>query len=279
MFIYQKIVDRSTLQEGFQIPVEFHHMLKAMPNGMPSPGESRQIKILLDGIEYDATLKNQSFDRNKFNDHADVVQVRYSKTSPLAKRFREVFNVTWQYVEGIKQLPENFKRKMVIHIPKYIQEFIALSATDIENVFIADCITCSFKEEVRCEIQTMNELDFETFENKTDDSASIKEVTRVQKVRQLDRSIGESLKRLYDDCCQMTGEKIGKSYGYSIVEAHHIIPFTESLNNDSSNIIILSPNYHRIIHKAKPEFNREKKAFIFPNGLIEEVKLDYHLFK
>ena len=30
----------------------------------------------------------------------------------------------------------------------------------------------------------------------------------------------------------------------------------ESMNNDTSNIIILSPSYHRIIHKAKPMFER-----------------------
>ena len=31
MFIYQKLIDRSTLRQGFQIPVEFHHLLKAKP--------------------------------------------------------------------------------------------------------------------------------------------------------------------------------------------------------------------------------------------------------
>lgn len=31
MFLYQKLIDRSTLRQGFQIPVEFHHLLKAMP--------------------------------------------------------------------------------------------------------------------------------------------------------------------------------------------------------------------------------------------------------
>ena len=35
MFLYQKLIDRSTLRQGFQIPVEFHHLLNAMPGGMP----------------------------------------------------------------------------------------------------------------------------------------------------------------------------------------------------------------------------------------------------
>ena len=108
-------------------------------------------------------------------------------------------------------------------------------------------------------------------------NAAIKQVTRLQKIRQLDRSIGDSLKQLYNYRCQMTGEKVGNEYNALVVEAHHIIPFTESMNNDTSNIIILSPSYHRIIHKAKPIFNYEHLAFSFSNGLIEKVKLNKHL--
>ena len=76
----------------------------------------------------------------------------------------------------------------------------------------------------------------------------------------------------------MSGEQIGEPYGAMVVEAHHIIPFTESMNNDTSNIIILSPNYHRIIHKTKAEFDKERLAFIFPNGLIDKVRLNEHFF-
>ncbi len=56
-----------------------------------------------------------------------------------------------------------------------------------------------------------------------------------------------------------------------------IIPFTESMNNDTSNIIILLPSYHCIIHKAKPTSDREQLVFRFPNGLVEKVKIDRHL--
>ena len=85
MFIYQKTIDRSTLCQGFQIPVECHDLLRIMPGGMPQHGETRKIKILIDGIEYDALLKNQGFDRNKYDGHAEVLQVRYSESSALVK--------------------------------------------------------------------------------------------------------------------------------------------------------------------------------------------------
>lgn len=277
MFIYQKQIDRSTLRQGFQIPVEFHNLMSAIPGGMPQHGETRNIKILIDGIEYDAQLKNQGFDRNKYNGHADVLQVRYNEGSATAKILREVFSSTWNYVEQIKNLPENINRKFTIRIPEEHQEFLALSSTDLPNVFIADCITTAIKAEAKIEISKQPELDFETFEPREDKNATIKQIACVQKVRQLDRSIGDTLKLLYDYRCQMTGDKIGEFYGAMVVEAHHIIPFTESMNNDTSNLIILSPNYHRIIHKAKPEFNREQLAFLFPNGLIDKVKLNKHL--
>lgn len=51
----------------------------------------------------------------------------------------------------------------------------------------------------------------------------------------------------------------------------------KSMNNDTSNIIILSPSYHRIVHKANPVWDNENLAFRFPNGLVEKVKLNKHL--
>ena len=207
-----------------------------------------------------------------------MVQIRYNEGSGIVKRLREVFSSTWNYVESIKNLPANINRKFTIRIPEEYQEFLALSTTDLPNVFVADCITTAIKAEVKNEISKQSELDFETLEFREDKNASIKEITRLQKVRQLDRSIGDSLKQLYNYRCQMSGEQIGEPYGAMVVEAHHIIPFTESMNNDTSNIIILSPNYHRIIHKTKAEFDNERLAFIFPNGLIDKVRLNKHLF-
>lgn len=278
MFLYQKVIDRSTLRQGFQIPVEYHALLDLMPGGMLAHGETRAIKLLIDGIEYDAQLKNQVFDKEVYSNHADVIQVRYSENSPLSKRLREIFSSSWNYVEQIKALPENQNKKLVIKVPEEMQEYLAISFTELPNVFVAECITNQQKADIVDYVQKYDELDFETsFVLREDTTATIKEVNRMQKIRQLDRSIGDSLKRLYDFRCQMTGEKIGDAYKALVVEAHHIVPFTQSMNNDTSNIIILSPNYHRIIHKAKPEFDRDNLQFVFANGLKEKVMINKHL--
>lgn len=277
MFIFQKAVDRSLLRQGLQIPVEFHHCLKTMPGGYPVPGETRNITLIIDGNSFQAQLKNQGFDRQKYADHADVIQIRYGKNSDLANHLRNVFSSSWQYVNMIKSLPENIGRKFTIKVPEDIQEHLALIATDVKDVFYAECFTCEQKTLIEADLKGMDELDFETFTPIVDYSASIQEMSRIQRVRHLDRSVGDSLKQLYDYRCQMTGERIGNTYGALVVEAHHIKPFTESLNNDSSNIIILSPSFHRIIHAAKPEWDANNLAFRFPNGLIEKVKINHHL--
>jgi len=57
-----------------------------------------------------------------------------------------------------------------------------------------------------------------------------------------------------------------------------IASITRSQNNDSTNIIIISLNYHRIIHKNNPRFNRKKyHQFEFPNGEVMRLKLYEHL--
>ena len=97
------------------------------------------------------------------------------------------------------------------------------------------------------------------------------------KYRKIDRSIIRMLKVFYDYRDEISGEKIGEQYGDSVVEAHHIDYFTTSQNNDSTNIIIISPNYHRIIHKNNPFFNRKKFQFEFANGEVLKLKLYEHL--
>ena len=110
-----------------------------------------------------------------------------------------------------------------------------------------------------------------------DKTASIEEKQQLVKYRRIDRSIILTLKRFYDYRDEISGEKIGDEYGDSVVEAHHIDYFTRSQNNDSTNIIIISPNYHRIIHKNNPMFNRKKFQFEFPNGEVLRLKLYEHL--
>ena len=274
-FLLKHSVDLSLLTSGFHIQTEFHQLVYALPGGALHHGESREIKVLIDGEEFTTKLYNIGFDQNKYPDHPDLLQVRYSPGSPIARKLQSVFAEDYRYLMASRELAGPRKQ---IRLPNDNHDEIVFLGTAMPNVFILDCISSEERKKAATEIRQMSELDFENaFEAREDANAGIREISGIRRIRQLDRSIGDSLKRLYDFRCQMTGERIGSEYDVLVVEAHHIVPFTLSMNNDTSNIIIVSPDYHRIIHKAKPEWDCKKLSFKFPNGLQERVKVNKHL--
>lgn len=274
-FLFKHSVDLSLLTEGFNIQTEFHKLVYSLPGGMLQHGENRRIKVIIDGEEFEAKLYNIDFDRIQYPEHPDLLQIRYSKKSPIAIKLQTIFASDYQYLLSARQAAGPRRQ---IQLPEGNHDEIVFSGTMMADVFVIDCFKGEERDSIAKEVSTMNELDFETaFVAREDNRAGIKMVAGMKRIRQLDRSIGDSLKYLYDYRCQMTGERIGDPYNALVVEAHHIIPFTESMNNDTSNIIILSPSYHRIVHKAKPIWDENQLAFCFPNGLVEKVKLNYHL--
>jgi hypothetical protein len=164
-------------------------------------------------------------------------------------------------------------------MPDDLAEYISFSSTDCPGTFVMDCYPASDNRLLKEDLSLISESEYESgiFEPLVDKNAGIVEVNRLQRVRKLNRSIADSLKVLYDYRCQITGEKIGDKYDCHVIEAHHIEYFTKSLNNDTSNIIIVNPSFHRIIHQASPRFDSDRLAFVFPNGVVEKVKLDKHL--
>ena len=278
LFLYKKLVDKSTLLQGFSIPVKYQPLFLELSGGLLVHGESMMVKILIDGELYEAEWKNQAFDQNKYAGHSDVMQFRYSENSPIAQKLRQIFFSTQNFVQAALADP-NRPKKQTIKIPEEIQEYIVISSTAQADVFAFDCITSADQTEVHNQISDIPEESFEndSFIPKADATAGYKLSDSVRKVRKLDRSIGDSLKRLYDYRCQITGEKIGDEYAVEVVEAHHIAPFTTSLNNDTNNIIILSPTFHRIVHKANPVFDYANLCYTFPNGVVEKVRLNKHL--
>lgn len=273
-FLLRRPVDWSLLTNGFHIPTEFHPLVYAMPGGELHHGDKRGVKIMIDGEVFDARMNNIGFDQTRYPGHPDLLQIRYSPGSPIARKLQSMFADEFEY---LKLARENAAPRTQVQLPEEYSSEIVFYATMQANTFIIECNHTADKQVDKQELQKMSELDFETFTPRFDPNAGIKERTAIQRIRQLDRSIGDSLKLLYGYRCQMTGELVGEPYGVTCVEAHHIIPFTESMNNDTSNIIILSPLYHRIIHKAKPRFDHKTLAFEFPNGLVEKVKIDKHL--
>lgn len=272
-FLLKRPVDLSLLTNGFHIPAIFHTLVYSMC-GEIRRGDNLAVEILIGDETFSAKLYNINFDQKRYSGHPDLLQIRYTPTSPIAKRLQAIFRNEYDFLLNERTIVGPRKQ---IHLPKEYNSHVIFYGTPVNGVFVLECNPSNNFADIQKSFQGITEEEFEMLTPIEDKTASIKELSRIQRIRHLDRSIGDTLKKLYEYRCQMTGEQIGEKYGITCVEAHHIIPFTESLNNDTSNIIILSPSYHRIIHQAKPFFNRKQLAYEFSNGLIEKVILDKHL--
>lgn len=278
-FIMQKTVDWSLLNDGMTIPVSACALLKAWDESILIHGAGKDIKVLVDGELYDAKLKNQNFEQSNWAGHKDVIQIRYGRQSALAQKLRAVFKKSYDYLFAQKQLLGKSKRQILL--PNDIHEYMRLYLTTSSDVLCMECCSSSDYQQLAHTLSVIPEEVYEQSDDEqffmADKTASIEEKQRLVKYRRIDRSIILTLKRFYDYRDEISGEKIGDEYGDSVVEAHHIDYFTRSQNNDSTNIIIISPNYHRIIHKNNPRFNRKKFQFEFENGEVLRLSLYEHL--
>lgn len=88
------------------------------------------------------------------------------------------------------------------------------------------------------------------------------------------------LKTKYRGLCQITGEKLVSSidFGTDVTEAHHLQYLCEGgMDGDPSNTIIISPEWHRLLHKKNPVFDRNKLIFVFEDGKELKIKFPGHL--
>lgn len=280
LYIYKKEVDWSLLHQGFTIPVSVQVVFKQLLNQQFPRGTTKDINIIFDKKNYPAKLVNQKFDEGKYPNHSDIIQIRYEQSQEIAKYLRAKFSEQYNFMlkfRGIGSKVEHRKRSLLI--PEEMKQYVILYTTTFENTFLLDYISSKETIAINNTIAHLVEEEFELSTNysKIDISATIKEKTVLMKIRKLDRSICDNLKLLYNYRCQMTGGKFGEPYESEVSEAHHIDYYTKSLNNNSDNIIILSPNFHRLIHKTNPTFNKKELTFIFHNGVKEKLKLNLHL--
>ncbi len=266
------------LQQGVSIPVIIQVVFQTTINKFLPRGQSKDIYLVLEGKTYKARLVNQKFDERKYPGRNDILQIRYHPQSEIAEKLRSIFTASYRYIlEQRNSLPEN--QRKFIKVPEEQKEYLAIYTTDYPDTYLLECITL---EDTRIVKDIMVREDEQEYEasinyNTVDPTATIAAVNQIVKIRKLNRAIGESLKLLYNYRCQICGENIGARYGVNIVESHHIDPFVESLNNNAENQVIICPNHHRIIHQARPVFDRRKLIFVYHNGVEERIVLNQHL--
>ena len=259
-FIMQKAVDKSLFRQGFNVPIKVRRILsKHLSRGALEHGEKRRVQFFFDGREYDLTLRSINFDRKKYASHPDIWQFVYGASDPFARCLREKFS--------------SFSPSISITE----REYLTLYSTDVPDTFYVEpicnrdfAVVKNFSSEFALE----HLIELPTL---TDESATLIETYGLSKVRRLNRSLGDQLKRYYKFRCQICGADVGARYGVELAECHHIDYFVESLNNDADNLLIVCPNHHRLIHATDPIFDRETKIYRYPNGCVERLKLNLHL--
>ena len=283
--VYVKDIDKSLLFQGFTIRSSF---LQAFIEnfGKLAIGETRPITIKFQGQYFsEIQVINQNFNRKKYADHVEMYQVRYNPTNGFAKALRNAFPELTAYVQTQQQLREQMRKKgekpSNIKIPEELRCSIAFYETTTKNCWEAIPVFSQDFRSVKENIKeyTTDEMAYEE-SLLNDENADLVCEQRWVKIRKLDRHVCLNLKKLYQYRCQVCGELITAPYASGdekVIDAHHIDPFTKSLNNNFSNIMILCPNHHRVIHACHPDFSRTKKELIFPNGYHEKLKLNLHL--
>ena len=144
---------------------------------------------------------------------------------------------------------------------------------DGDEIYVSPVITT----EDRKIITEFSEEEIERIINQQDLTSKIVQKTKTANARVFDNSIQKSLKKLYQYRCQICGATATVMYGVDVSEAHHIDFFTKSANNNPGNIIILCPDHHRIVHKAKAVFNFDMHQFEYENAKVDTLMYNLHL--
>ena len=276
-YVYKKEVDLSLLTEGLTLPIDNQVVFGKNMGKFLARGESKVIKLYLDGKTYEAKITNLNFNALKYK-RKDILQIRYKKNGELANVLKELFAKSANCILAEKQLREPGDRTR-IHLPEEYKEYLAIYTTKYEDSYLLEPIVIDDVAALKNVAKLKTERFIETGFNYdvTDENAAVFETLGVKKIRKLNRAIGENLKLLYDYRCQICGKNIGSDYNAHVVEAHHINYFTTSFNNDSNNQLIVCPNHHSIIHDVNPVFDRKSLLYLYPNGIKEGLILNRHL--
>ncbi|MBM6758764.1 hypothetical protein [Bacteroides mediterraneensis] len=186
--IYVKDIDKSLLYQGFTIRTSllkyFMERFKKL-----AIGENRKISIILNNKIYpDIQVVNQNFNREKYPNHPEMYQVRYTPQHAFSQALRMLFSEITNYVDS--KLIQNNILKMQgikmpnIKIPEEMRCSIAFYTTDNPNVWEAIPIYATEFNQLKNEIAqySIAEPDFENL-LLNDDTAHIVQEAHINKIR------------------------------------------------------------------------------------------------
>ncbi len=91
------------------------------------------------------------------------------------------------------------------------------------------------------------------------------------------RKLVEQLHDLYGGRCQLCGFDPQLLYGVCACNGHHVVYLSRGGRDELTNMMLLCPNHHDVIHAANAVFDFKDLHYAFPNGRREPLGLNKHL--
>lgn len=283
--IGRKKVDWSVFEDGTGIPLQFHTDFAIANHGeVLYRGEAHDITLIVEGQSFHATLMN--VDRTSVA--ADTLQIRYDSNEQLKAFLAERLEVSYSYLQAERRAKAALGKKVYAKVPDSQAEYLDFYSTGepfkyrIEIVphiteavgsFISDVAESDFEKAIDC----IDDEAFERWLNTVSGNGDIDLKPGIRKVRRLKRHIIQSLKARYNGKCQICGFSSLAEHGVDVSEGHHIDHFTKSKDNRPTNLAILCPTHHSLVHALDAVLDRETKEFVGSNGRKLPLVVNYHL--
>ncbi|WP_019680668.1 HNH endonuclease signature motif containing protein [Ruminococcus flavefaciens] len=225
--------------------------------------------------EYDMTAFTYLGYKSQASGFREIASV-FGRKDGYLRRLRDEYDVvTSNHRNGQRNRPP---RQRIMDTKEYLSSYSFDELSSIVKSIITNATSATLTPSSIEDVSKISEIDLERIINAKDMNSRIEYKTSSMKaVRIYDHSIIYGLKALYKGRCQLCGYFPLDEFITDITEAHHIEYYSETQNNDASNILILCPNHHSIIHKLNPTFDRKQMRYLFPNGIILGLKLNYHI--
>jgi hypothetical protein len=91
------------------------------------------------------------------------------------------------------------------------------------------------------------------------------------------RQLVHELYESYAGRCQLCAFDSPIVYGVPSAECHHIVYLSRGGLDQLTNLVLLCPNHHTIVHKTDATFDYGRLSFHFSNGRVEPLAINTHL--
>lgn len=167
----------------------------------------------------------------------NTIAPAFGKKPNYLRRLRDEYDVVTNSSRNGQR--NRAHRQRILDTKEYLSVFSFSELTDMIQTFITSRSSSAYAEEDSLDSSDnspLSETEMEALVNFRDRNATVRIRTDDRKIRVYNTSVLRQLKKLYGGCCQLCGEKPFLGQNTDICEAHHIAYFSESHNNDASNV-------------------------------------------